>query len=97
LAVTNTTRAAVVPDVPTITEAGFPQLALFGRPSMPDRVRESIAADVGKAIDPVVKDRLSLTGQIPNFGGPAQFAADIEQQRARLAVAAKDLGIMPIQ
>jgi tripartite-type tricarboxylate transporter receptor subunit TctC len=103
LAVTNTTRATVVPDVPTITEAGFPQLALdglvgfFGRPSMPHPVRESIAADVGEAIDPVVKERLSLTGQIPNFGGPAQFAADIDQQRARLAVAAKDLGITPTQ
>jgi tripartite-type tricarboxylate transporter receptor subunit TctC len=103
LAVTNATRAGVLPDVPTVTEAGFPELALdglvgfFGPPSMPDRVRESIAADVREAIDPVVEERLNLTGQLPNFGGPADFAAAIEQQRARLAAAAKDLGIEPTQ
>jgi tripartite-type tricarboxylate transporter receptor subunit TctC len=103
LAVTNTTRAAVVPDVPTVTQAGYPELALdglvgfFGPPTMPDRIRESIAADVREAMDPVVVERLNLTGQIPNFGGPADFAAEIEQQRARLAAAAKDLGIVPTQ
>jgi tripartite-type tricarboxylate transporter receptor subunit TctC len=103
LAVTNTTRAAVIPDVPTVTEAGYPELALdglvgfFGPPSMPDKVREIIAADVREAMDPVVEERLNLTGQLPNFGGPADFAAAIEQQRARLAAAAKDLGIVPTQ
>jgi tripartite-type tricarboxylate transporter receptor subunit TctC len=101
--VTNTARAAVVPDVPTVTEAGYPELALdglvgfFGPPTMPDRIREGIAADVRQAMDPAVEERLSLTGQIPNFGGPADFAAEIEQQRARLAAAAKDLGIVPTQ
>jgi len=103
LAVTNSTRAAVVPDVPTVTEAGYPDLALdglvglFGPPTMSDAIRENIAADVREAIDPVIEERLNLTGQIPNFGGPAEFAAAIEQQRARLAVAAKHLGIVPTQ
>jgi tripartite-type tricarboxylate transporter receptor subunit TctC len=103
LAVTNTARAAVISDVPTVAEAGYPDLALdglvgfFGPPSMPARIREAIAADVRDAMDPVVEERLSLTGQIPNFGGPAEFAADIEQQRARLAVAAKTLGIVPTE
>jgi tripartite-type tricarboxylate transporter receptor subunit TctC len=103
LAVTNTARAATIPDVPTVSEAGYPELALdglvgfFGPPSMPDRIRDSIAADVREAIDPLVEERLSLTGQVPNFGGPADFAAAIEQQRARLAAAAKDLGIVPTE
>jgi tripartite-type tricarboxylate transporter receptor subunit TctC len=103
LAVTNTTRAEVVPAVPTVIEAGYPELALdglvgfFGPPTMPDRIRESIAADVRQAMDPAVEERLSLTGQTPNFGRPADFAAEIEQQRARLAAAAKDLGIVPTQ
>src|SRR5262245_28231054 len=103
LAVTNTTRAAVVPDVPTVTEAGYPDLALdglvgfFAVPNMPDRIRENIAADVREAMDPAVEERLSLTGQLPNFGGPANFAAAIEQQRARLTAAAKELGIVPTQ
>jgi len=103
LAVTNTRRAAVVPDVPTVIEAGYPDLALdglvgfFGPPTMPERIRESIAADVREAIDPAVEERLNLTGQIPNFGGPADFAADIAQQRTRIGAAAKDLGIVPTQ
>jgi tripartite-type tricarboxylate transporter receptor subunit TctC len=103
LAVTNTTRAAVVPDVPTVIEAGYPGLALdglvgfFGPQHMPDRTREAIAADVREAMDAAVEERLSLTGQIPNFGGPADFAKDIAQQRARLAIAGKELGIVPTQ
>ncbi len=103
LAVTNTARAAIIPDVPTVTEAGYPDLTLdglvgfFGPPNMPERIRDSIAADVREAMDAVVEERLNLTGQVPNFGGPADFAAAIEQQRARIAAAAKDLGIVPTQ
>src|SRR5262249_12085462 len=93
LAVTNTTLAAVLPDVPTVRQAGYPDLELdglvgfFGPPTTPERTRDAIAADVRAAMDATVEDRLSLTGQIPNFGGPADFAAAIEQQRARLAAA----------
>jgi tripartite-type tricarboxylate transporter receptor subunit TctC len=103
LAVTKTRRAAVMPDVPTVAEAGYPDLALVGRvgffrpPTMPERIRESIAADVRETIDAVVEERLNRTGQIPNFGGPADFDTDIAQQRARIAGAAKDLGIVPTQ
>ena len=64
---------------------------------MPKDLRERIAADVREAADPVVIERLNATGQIPNFSGPAEFHAAIEQQRARIAAAAKDLGIVPTQ
>jgi len=103
LAVTNTARAAIIPDVPTVADAGYPDLALdglvgiFGPPSMPERIREVIAADVREAMDPVVEERLNLTGQVPHFGGPAEFAADIAQQRARLTIAAKTLGMVPTE
>ena len=104
LAVTNSTRAPELPDLPTVTEAGFPDLALdglvgfFGPPDMPSQLRERIAADVREAgADPLVAERLHATGQLPNFGGPAEFHAAIEHQRARLAVAAKELGIVPTQ
>ncbi len=45
----------------------------------------------------MVEERLTLTGQIPNFGGPAEFHAEIEEQRARISAAAKSLGIVPTQ
>jgi tripartite-type tricarboxylate transporter receptor subunit TctC len=104
LAVTNSVRAPVLPDVPTATEAGFPDLALdglvgfFGPPEMPLALRTRIAADVGEVgADPTIATRLNDTGQLPNFGGPAEFHAAIEQQRARVAAAAKELGIVPTE
>jgi tripartite-type tricarboxylate transporter receptor subunit TctC len=104
LAVTNSVRAPVLPDVPTATEAGFPDLALdglvgfFGPPEMPLALRTRIAADVREVgADPTIATRLNDTGQLPNFGGPAEFHAAIEQQRARVAAAAKELGIVPTE
>jgi tripartite-type tricarboxylate transporter receptor subunit TctC len=101
LAVTNTARAGAIPDIPTVAEAGYPALTvdglvgLFGPPSMPMALRERIAADIKAVIDtdPVVKERLIATAQIPNPGGPAEFAKSIDEQRDVLAKAAKDLGI----
>jgi hypothetical protein len=43
--------------------------------------------------DPVITDRLITTAQIPNPGGPDEFAQSIDQQRSVLARAAKELGI----
>ena len=104
MAVTNGIRAPVLPDVPTATEAGYPDLALdglvgfFGPPEMPLPLREHIAADVEQVgADPAIATRLNDTGQLPNFGGPAEFHAAIEQQRARVAAAAKELGIVPTE
>jgi len=103
LAVTNSARSSVLPDVPTVAEAGYPELTLdglvgfFGPPTMPERIRDAIAGDVHEAMDAAVDERLNLTGQIPNFGGPAAFAAEIDAQRARIARAAKELGAEPTQ
>jgi tripartite-type tricarboxylate transporter receptor subunit TctC len=104
LAVTNSVRAPVLPDVPTVTEAGYPDLALdglvgfFGPPEMPLPLRTRIAADVGEVgADPAITARLNDTGQLPNFSGPAEFHAAIELQRARVAAAAKELGIVPTE
>jgi tripartite-type tricarboxylate transporter receptor subunit TctC len=101
LAVTNTARASAIPDVPTVAEAGYPALTmdglvgLFGPPTMPRDLRERIAVDIRRVMDadPLIKDRLIMTAQIPNPGGPADFAKSIDEQRAVLARAAKDLGI----
>jgi len=104
LAVTNSVRAPVLPDVPTATEAGFPDLALdglvgfFGPPEMPLALRTRIAADVREVgADSTIATRLNDTGQLPNFCGPAEFHAAIEQQRARVAAAATELGIVPTE
>jgi len=102
LAVTNSVRAPMLPDLPTVKEAGYPELTLdglaglFGPAGMPDALRERIAADVrAVAADPIIGERLAATAQILNVGGPAEFAASIDAQRARIAAAAAELGIKP--
>ncbi len=103
LAVTNSTRTPSHPNLPTAKEAGYPELTLdglvglFGPQSMPIALRERIAADVKEASkDPIITDRLTLTGQMLNVGGAAEFTASIDEQRRTVAAAAKDLGISPL-
>jgi hypothetical protein len=45
------------------------------------------------AADPVIGERLTLTGQFVNPGGPAEFGKSIDEQRATIAAAAKTLGV----
>jgi tripartite-type tricarboxylate transporter receptor subunit TctC len=105
IATMNKVRAPTHAEVPTVKEAGHPELTFdglvgfFGPPGMPLALRERVAADVGAvmAADPVVSERLNVTGQLPNFGGPAEFGSAIDEQRARLAEIAKDLGLKPTQ
>jgi hypothetical protein len=58
-------------------------------------LRERIAADVKEVMegDPIIKDRLTRTGQLFNPGGPAEFGVSIETQRATVAAAAHALGM----
>ena len=104
VALTNRERAPIFPNVPTAVEAGFPTLALeglvglFGSRKMSSGLRDRIAADVrAVAADPGVAARLEATGQIVNIGTPDEFAVAIEEQRSRVAAAAKDLGLKPAQ
>lgn len=105
LAVTSRKRAPTAPEVPTVKEAGYPALeleslvGLFGPRDMPSELRDRIAVILGEvaAADPVIATRLAVTGQIVNVHGPAEFAAAIEQQRAKLAEIAKILGIKSAQ
>jgi tripartite-type tricarboxylate transporter receptor subunit TctC len=104
LAITNSQRAPAAPEIPTVNEAGFPELlfdglvGLFGTRDMPAALRERIAADVRTvAADTAIVSRLTATGQVVNPGSPDEFAAAIDQQRAQVAAVAKTLGITPKQ
>ena len=104
IAVTNSQRAHNYPDVPTVAEAGFPELTfdgltgLFGPRDMPNALRERIAADIAAAMaDPTIVTRLTATGQVVSPGRPGEFATSIEGQRASLATIAQVLGIKPAQ
>ena len=102
LAVTNTVRAPSEPDLPTVQQAGFSALTLdglvglFGPTGMPLALRQRITEDFRAVADDTIKDRLNVTGQILNVGGPEEFAASIDDQRAKVAGFAKELGIAPL-
>jgi tripartite-type tricarboxylate transporter receptor subunit TctC len=100
VAITATEPAAILPGVPTVAQAGFPELTfdglvgMFGTRDMPFALRERIAADVRAALaDPVIVQRLTATGQVVSPGSAAEFAASIKKQSAGLAGFAKVLGI----
>jgi tripartite-type tricarboxylate transporter receptor subunit TctC len=104
LASTNSVRPPTNPEVPTVNEAGYPELTLdglvgfFGPQGMSLALRERIAADVRDIVqESDFVEKLSVTGQIANAGGPAEFAAAMQEQRERLAIAAKELGLKAAQ
>jgi tripartite-type tricarboxylate transporter receptor subunit TctC len=102
LAVTNSVRAPTQPNLPTVAEAGYPALTidglvgLFGPTGMPLDLRQRIAADIRAVVDKTIEDRLTITGQLTNLGGPEEFGKSIDEQRAKIADFAKQLGINPM-
>jgi tripartite-type tricarboxylate transporter receptor subunit TctC len=91
LAVTSPQREPALPDVPTVAEAGFPEMeieelsGLFGWRSMPAELRDRIAADM-RAIagDAFFRERIEAGGQRVRSGTPTEFAAAIGRQRIRI-------------
>jgi tripartite-type tricarboxylate transporter receptor subunit TctC len=99
LALTNQQRNPLFPDIPTTKEAGFPQLSFgafggfFGWKDMPADLRARIAADIRSAGgDPMLEARLAPAGITVRTGTPAEFAAAIEDERARVAAIAQAIG-----
>ena len=91
LAVTSPGRAPGLPDVPTVVEAGFPEMeiegltGLFGWRDMPPALRDRISADVrAVAGDPSVRSRIEAGGQHVLGSTPNEFSAAIERQRSRI-------------
>ena len=104
LAVNGHERTTLLPGIPTANESGFPALeveglvGLFGPRGISNELRQRISADVvAVAADPTIAERLAGSAQVANPGGPAEFAAAIDQQRAQIATIAQALGPIPKQ
>jgi tripartite-type tricarboxylate transporter receptor subunit TctC len=104
IAMNNKTRAPAAPNIPTAREQGFPSLeveglvGLFGIKTMPDALKDKIAADFKAAAeDGSIAARLQATGQVINVGGPKEFAAAIAEQQANVAAVVKAIDFKPKQ
>ncbi|CAN0417685.1 unnamed protein product, partial [Phaeothamnion confervicola] len=101
VALGTTQRAAMLPGIPTVVEAGYPSMvtetssSLFGPRAMPLALREKIAADmIAVGSDKSIADKLAATGQVMSLGGPAELAKTVEQQSARADAVGKALGVI---
>ena len=87
--------------MPTVAQAGFPQLTfdglvgIYGTRDMPAELRERIATDVREALSRSGDCERDWTPPARSWspGSAAEFAAAIERQRATVAEVAKVLGI----
>jgi tripartite-type tricarboxylate transporter receptor subunit TctC len=102
LAVTSAVRSAVLPDLPTIAEAGGPSLKGFEASSWfgllapagtPTDVVNRVQQEVAKSLaTPSVKERLVSQGAIPSGITPAEFARFIDAETKKWAQVVKVSG-----
>ncbi len=99
LFVTNRERSPQATDVPTASEAGYRDLTfegvsgIYGWRGMPAEIRQRVVADVATIVaDPAFRARVVSVGTVPRIGTPEQFAAAIEEQRAKIAAIHATIG-----
>ncbi|MBU8537760.1 Bug family tripartite tricarboxylate transporter substrate binding protein [Falsiroseomonas tokyonensis] len=100
LAITLPERAARWPDVPTVVEAGFPDLVatnwfgLSGPAGMPaDQAAEINRAVVAGLNTPALVERLASLGAPPNRMTPAEYSAMVASEVTRWAEIARSANI----
>ena len=101
LAVTGEKRAAVAPELPTVTEAGVPGYVVvswFGvlvPAATPREIVMRMNAALAQAMRaPDIRERLAGDGAEPAVGTPEQFAAFIRADIAQWTKVIKDAGIV---
>lgn len=92
LAVTSRERMALLPQVPTVAESGFPDFevlewnGVFVPAGTPKAIVDRLAAEIQAAVkDPDTRARLVKLGADPVGGTPAAFAAFLATQTKRWA------------
>lgn len=97
LGVTTAQRTALLPDVPTLAEAGVAGYEFAGWYGMlaPAGLPAPIATRMGAAIaqvlrDPAIRERLQRTGSDLGMMGPEEFATFLRAEDAKWAAAAHD-------
>ena len=100
IAVLSEKRVATLPDVPTSTEAGYPNIrisiwyALFAPAGTPREIVNHLYHEAEKALkDPELIQRMSNAGMDPWLGTPEQMSALLKSEMTRFAKLAKAAGL----
>ncbi len=87
LAVSNSSRASALPDLPTIAQAGYPNseynfwAGVFLPVKTPAPIKEKLYAEIAKALQTLgVRDKLKNLGADPLPLSPAQFDAQVRKE-----------------
>ena len=99
LAVTGSKRSASLPDVPTITEAGFPgaDFITWNGVHVPAQTPKATIAKLNAELDrllklPEIRERMQTLGLDPVGGTPEAFAAFVKADISRWAKVIKESG-----
>jgi tripartite-type tricarboxylate transporter receptor subunit TctC len=100
LGVTSLKRSSLLPDVPTVAEAGLPgfevaqRSALLAPAGTPRAIIERLNKDLNAVLaTDEVRKRLALEGGEPIPGPPEAYAADIEREEARWSKLVTAIGL----
>ncbi len=102
LAISSKKRLAVIPDVPTMAEAGIKGVdqvnwfSMFGPGNLPAPLARGLQLDVANVLnEPEILARVRDLGAEPGGEPPDAFAAQIRRELALWAAVAKEAGIEP--
>ena len=100
LAVASKARSSVLPEVPTMAEAGYPGIdlsqwfGLLGPAGMPPAVMARLSGEFQKALaDPEVRRKLAASGLEAAGGTPEEFARRMRDEGMVWARIAKEVGL----
>ena len=100
LAISSPKRSPLVPDVPTMSEAGLvgfesvTWFGVFGPAGTPKAVVERLNMEVNKVLaDPAIRERFAQLGFEPAGGTPGEFAAVVQRDAAKWSKVIKDANV----
>lgn len=100
LAVTESRRLSIAPDIPTVAESGLPGFevsqwfGIFAPANIPAPITQKLGTELGAILAlPDAKERLEGQGLEVSYAGPSEFGAYLRSELGRWTKLIKELGL----